>query len=74
MRLPYRFFIGNSFINIMVLPKYLHSPLTDAFVVSVMYDMVIGQDQCRFLETFGNTRSFVENLFPVTHEPLLHSR
>jgi hypothetical protein len=53
---------------------YLHSPLTDAFVVSVMYDMNIGQEQCRVLETFGNPRNLVENLFPVTHEPLLHSR
>jgi len=52
----------------------LHSPLTDAFIVSVMCDVDIGQEQCRELETFGNPRNLVENVFPVTHETLLHSR
>jgi len=53
---------------------YLHSPLTDAFIVSVMCGMDIGQEQYRELETFGNPRNLVENVFPVTNEPLLHSR
>jgi hypothetical protein len=39
-----------------------------------MCDMDIGQEQCRELKTFGNPRNLVENVFPVTHEPLLHSR
>lgn len=74
MRLPYRFFICNSFINIIVLPMYLHSPWTDAFIVSVMCDMDIGKEQCRELETFGNPRQLVEIVSPFTHEPLLNSR
>jgi hypothetical protein len=48
---------------------YLHSPLTDAFIVSVMCDMAIGQEQCRELETFGNQETSLKIYFQLHMNP-----